>query len=268
MGRWLAALSTTCDGVPLRLLRTLAVLGINRTIVNFRDGLDCAHARFPSNVRTVRVPGMKARFWLDALGDVSGFQYVWLIDEDVSPHAPPLTLAYLEQWCAHANCGVLQPSVISRSKTGRASDHDVLNAARFSDDCAAQCACVEQMSPIFRASLWSEFHHDVLSRIPHSLLDATDWGLMTAWTGLAHTKNLNSLVLRDTFVLHHDARTYDSLLGSTTKLNKSLREKHGNPLKAYLYTQFRHLVQSATCHHRRRCFARPDGGDQISSFVA
>lgn len=266
--RWLAALSTKCADISDTRIRELIALGVAAVVLNVHDAPSCDAARTalaPLPVRQTHVTGMKGGFWLQELGNVSGFDYVWLLDADVSPYAPPLTLEYLERWFHHARAGVLQPSVVAATAGARTSDKPELEGKLFREDCAAVCVRVEQMTPIFTAELWLGFHRQVLRRVPRHMLDKSDWGLGNAWTGFAHVHNRSSLVLRDTHVIHYDTRTYDRLLNATQPprvLARTLREFKGKPLFQYMHQHMPHILSAASCRKRQRCFSRPVGLQQ------
>lgn len=271
--RWLAALSTRCADIGDTRIRELISLGVAAVALNVHDAPSCDTARTAFAglpLRQTHVPGMKGCFWLQELGNVSGFDYVWLLDADVSPYAPPLTLEYLERWFHHARAGVLQPSIVAATASARSSDKPRLVGQSFREDCAATCAQVEQMAPVFTAELWSGFHRHVLRRVPRSILDKTDWGLGDAWTGLAHVHNRTSIVLKDVYAIHRDTRTYDKLLNATAPpgiITRALRELEGKQLFQYMRRHMPHILSASSCRRRQTCFSRPSSGGQTLEIL-
>lgn len=246
-------------------MHDLDTLGVLAMVVNVYDQLLCppypVHTGL--SVRYTHVRGMKAAFWRQELGDVGKFDYVWLFDADVRPYVPQLSLQYLERWFQGARAGVLQPSIIRATSRARASDWPQLIAADFSEECAALCfSPVEQMTPMFTANVWATFHRRVLRSAPTNLLNTTVWGLGNAWSGIAHSMNLTSLVLKDTFVVHDDTRTYDRLLvkgqrqDEIIKIDREAREREGQKLKVHLRHRHPELMADP-CRHRKVCFRRP-----------
>ena len=252
--KWIVAMSLSCADVRRACVGKLLNLGVSRVVLNVHD-TDALHTCGFLNdprIHTTHFSGMKPRFWFHALDNVKDFDIVWLIDSDVCPYTPQFSLDAVERWFEHGKVGVMQPSILRTSAASRGSDKKDLNMAVFNEQCAATCAIVEQMTPIFVSRLWTQFHRKVLTSIPEAILRTSDWGLNAAWSGLAHKNNLSSLVMLDMFATHYDTRTYDRMLNST-RLNRGVGRASYN----HLYKTVPELMVAAGCKHERRCYPRP-----------
>ena len=268
-GMWIGATAMSRKESETFRFGTLQTLGINKVILNIYDDSAYNVSAWPM-VDICHARGMKGLFWKRCLWyryEWHSFDYLWLFDMDIVPHAT-FSLAAVEDWFRNTSSSIVQPSIRPARPGGRMSDHVDLNFDKMGE-CVAKCARIEVMTPIFQMHAWRDFYASVLGNIPDNLLTISDRGLDKAFTGVAHMNGKNTLVLRDVSVVHRDTRSYDKLYRKMSghgrphgNLWLSLLDAFSNTILAnpvyaielFLWRHNGSVMKAAECHEKESCF--------------
>ena len=149
---------------------------------------------------------------------------------------------------------IVQPSIMSKTSDGRASDHPWLNIASYSESCAAERNTVEVMTPMLTHQAWHSFWYSILHHLDEDHL-MSDEGMDTAWCGVERLHNRTGcLVLHDVHVVHDNSRTIEKY--ATKQGNTATSIRNGGAI-TYLAHKFPNVFSAANAALSQRCFPSP-----------
>ena len=141
------------------------------------------------------IKGSKALFWKKALGDVTGYDYVWLMDEDMRYYDSSFTV--LSDVMDATNASILQPSVIP------VNHGKFLSYSNPTYDCMVHTTSfVEVQTPVFASKAWTAFHKVILSKIPDAILYQSSW-VDVLWCSFVERRFSSCCVYSKLTVLKH-----------------------------------------------------------------
>lgn len=121
-----------------------------------------------STATAFHIKGSKGLFWKHTLSDVTGYDYIWLLDEDMRFYDPSFGVLSLVMDATKAS--ILQPSVIP------VNHNKFVNYSHPKNDCMVHTTSfVEVQAPVFAANAWTSFYKTILSNIPDPTLYKSCW---------------------------------------------------------------------------------------------
>ena len=158
-------------------------------------------------VETVHRSGCKAEHWAAVpLSLTSRYDYVWVIDEDIS--LTDFDWPLFKKIILQCRPLVIQPSVKPLSPKGRSSDWKHLRYHKVDHD-AEEVEHTEVQTCFLSSKLWEVVHHRL------SNMDTTSvWGLDFFWSKVAWSCRTDvrpgPLVVFSTSVIHHDFKSMNN----------------------------------------------------------
>ena len=216
-------------------------------------------------LRLASISGFKTLFWRHALRPavIGEYDLLWLKDSDVQPLPALFDPHAVELWMRRARMAIVQPSIVPLSLSERSTGWWTPFRSSFGADCLLHNApFVEQMTPIFNATVYIGDVLPALDAIPERVLALGDTGLNSLWCGLAARSHPNGTAcgyLNHVSVIHRNSKAGTSV---TSKLGKAKGNERWRAISNELNQRWPTIMASADRAQqksfRNRCWgARP-----------